>query len=115
MAGGVTNADNGKVDPPATTAQTCTMTLDEHIEVAMAALTMFGGGLACETTYHALLVIADVSRILHGHAEYDPSQKADELVNQVLAMKARLLQEQAERAQPSTEGVFPAPDSGKIH
>jgi hypothetical protein len=69
------------------TANACGLSLDDHIEQAMVALTMFGAGIACEQEYQALLVIAEVAKILHGHAVYCPVVKAQELAEKCRQME----------------------------
>jgi hypothetical protein len=69
------------VEKPATTTEPiCVMTLEEHIEVAVGALTAVGLGLACITEYQALLVIAEAARIVHGHTNFDPHAAAEALI-----------------------------------
>lgn len=64
------------------TPQPCTMTLDDHIELALGALTAMGLGLACETEYRALLVIAEAAKIVHGHSQFEPQDDAHRIIQQ---------------------------------
>lgn len=93
----------------------CGLPLMDHIALALTALTTFGLGIACETEYQALLVIAETARQLHGHRAFDPGPEAEALVTRTRA--AVQTRDNAE-ATPSTlhdMTVFPAPDNGQIH
>lgn len=93
-----------------TAAHVCSMSLEEHIEIVMAALTTFGLGMACETEYHALLILAETGKLLHGHRDFDPRPAAEALVRQALALRAKIA------AAPAVgSDVFPAPDNHIVH
>lgn len=92
----------------ATTDTACEMTLDQHIEMAMGALTLFGLGLGCETEYRALLVIAEVAKQMHGHAAFDPLPRATELVTMAKAEIAR-------RKAAAENPPHYVPDNGQVH
>lgn len=87
----------------------CDLSLDEHIEMTMTALTLFGVGIGCETQYHALLVITEIARRLHNHPDFDPREIVEDYVRRAEAVRA-----QSEPAQPEVVAVL-FPDNGKVH
>lgn len=93
------------------------MSLDEHIEMAMSALTLFGLGIGCETEYMALLVIAEAARLLHNHGVFDPRPKAEELAKSARELLAKMTEERGQREALSKEAAkaFAAPDNGQVH
>lgn len=111
-------ADHDTPDTQTAHARSCGMSLQEHAELIMSALTMFGLGIGCETEYQALLCIAECAKILHGHAEYDPTPQAQAWADDAKKLRAALALEEAET--DARDGVdppliFPAPDNGKVH
>lgn len=101
-------ADAVATAPTDISEDVCAMSRMEHIEQAMAALTVFGLGLDCETGYQALLVIVTVAQLLHGHAAYDPLPEA-----KILAERAQRMAAESEARANSQ--IFPAPDNGQVH
>lgn len=73
-----TNPEHAPTTPAEPVTDVCDLTLDEHVEVAISALTMFGQGIGCQKTYQALLVIAELARRRHGHAPFDPAEMVEE-------------------------------------
>lgn len=78
---------------------TCNLSLGEHIELAMTALTVFGLGIACETEYQALLVIAETARLLHGHSGFDPRAEAEKLAQRAREVYAEAAIQRAKMEQ----------------
>lgn len=105
---------DAQTDAQMTTAsRSCGMSLDEHAELIMSALTIFGLGIGCETEYQALLCIAESAKILHGHAEYDPKPIAQKWAD---AAKVEIERRRAEEQTATVhDPVFPAPDNGIVH
>ncbi len=81
----------------------CEMSLDDHIEVILTALTLFGVGVQCETAYRAILVIAEAAKSLHNHADFDASELAQTFVERVTDARVRLEAAQL-AAMPPTDG-----------
>lgn len=97
----------------ATTGNACEMSLEEHIQNAMSALTFFGMGIGCETEYRALLIIAEVAKQLRGHGDFDPLPMATELVTRA---RAEIERRRKAREKAETEGpVNYIPDNGQVH
>lgn len=99
----------------------CSLSLYEHVEMTMTALTLFGVGLGCETQYHALLVLAEIARRLHGHAlGFDPNAQAEEIMKQAYEAHARALnnalgsQQPETHAAPSAEAIE-VPGTKQVH
>src|ERR1700680_2408252 len=57
----------------------CDLTLLEHWNDIADVLTRAGVGLRCEKAYQAFMIIAETSRILNNHPEYDPKPEAEKL------------------------------------
>lgn len=92
--------------------ESCSMSLEEHLELLVTAMTMFGLGIGCQTEYQTLLVLAEVSKRLNGWPDYDPGPKAEEIV------KARRAYEEAQQKIQDARRdhlLFPAPDNGQVH
>lgn len=72
-----------------TDRRSCGVGLDEHIAQIMTALARAGLGVACEEEYRALLVLAETARRVHGHADFDPREKAAAIVEDARQMVKR--------------------------
>lgn len=114
MPGG--QRDRNEVQEPDTTVldveDHCVLSLDEHMELTLSAMTTFGIAVACPEQYKALLVIAEAARQLHGHPAFDPTEIAARMVWEAREHAKR----QAERREVKRHReVFPAPDNGIMH
>lgn len=90
----------------------CDMSIEEHLEILVTAMTMFGLGVACETEIKALLVLAEVGKRLGKFADFDPGPMAEKIITareEYLNNKEKI--EKARR----DHLLFPAPDNGKVH
>lgn len=85
-------------------ARECELSIDEHVEMTMTALTLFGVGIGCETQYRALMVIAEVARRLHRHAHFDPREKADEIEQRAREAQLRAEAHTATEAHTASSG-----------
>lgn len=102
---------SNSMEPHADT-DTCPLSLDDHIELAITALTLFGLGLGCETEYRALLVLAETARLVHGHAAFDPRAEAEKLVQQAREAEAKVAVVRAEMEQSALMAMT---DGGPVH
>lgn len=87
------------------TPYACDLSLDEHIDVAMTALTMFGLGFGCETEYRAMCVILETARVLNGHRDFDPREEAEKLIEAARAAYAKAASQRAEMEQAALEAM----------
>lgn len=93
----------------------CGASLDEHIDLTLAAMEAIGSGLGCEIQYQAFVILTEAARQFHGFAPFDAAEKVKRLVEDARKLQAKLDEAKQQPVVKPQPKWFLPDMSGKVH